>query len=159
MAVPSLFGDIALRLVADLQDAVGSWAVEVIAETPDDRFGSPIWFPSFNAAPPPAGQTYVTPWPFPATISILHGGREELRLAFWSVGGEPLSSQVAEALDHLQDVVAEETTEQWPLCPDHRHALIPVPDGDLVGWACPSSRQALVPLGGLARLRGKYPGQ
>lgn len=155
MAAPTPLGDIAIRLAADLHDAGGAWSVDIIAEAPEDRFGSPTWFPSFNAAPPPAGQTYVTPWPFPEAISIRLDDREELRLAFWSVGADPLASQVEEAVDHLQDVVAEETTEQWPLCPDHRHALITVPDGDLVGWACPASRQVLVPLGGLAQLRAK----
>lgn len=87
MAVPSEIGDIAVRLAADLHDVAGSWTVEVIAEAFESRDCSPAWFPSFDAAPPPAGQTYVTPWPFPEAISIRRGGREELLLlAFWSVG-------------------------------------------------------------------------
>lgn len=155
MAVTSEIEDIAVRLAADLHDVAGSWTVEVIAEAFESRDWLPAWFPSFDAAPPPAGQTYVTPWPFPEAISIRRGGQEELLLAFWSVGAEPLASQVAEAVDQLQDVVAEETTEQWPPCPDHRHALIPVPHGDLVVWACPSTEQVLAPLGGLAQLRGE----
>jgi hypothetical protein len=150
MAVPSPLDGIAAHLAADLRDVGGQWTAEVIAEAP--VYGDGSWYPSFNAAPPPAGQTYVTPWPFPEAISIRLGGREELRLAFWSVGAVPLASQVAEAVDQLQDVVAEETTEQWPQCPDHSHALIPVPDGDLVGWTCPSSGRVLVPLGALAQL-------
>lgn len=94
------------------------------------------------------------PEPLREAISVRHGDDEDM-LVFWSGSGKDFATQVAEAIEQLQDSVAEVTTEEWPSCPEHRHALIPVPDGDLVGWFCPTSKRVLAPLGRLSELQAE----
>jgi hypothetical protein len=88
--------------------------------------------------------------PLPGAVSVRYDGLEYIRVTFWS--GQELLPQLENAIDQIQDLVAEVTTEEWPRCPRHRHALLPRHDAKSVGWVCPSSEQVVVAIGSLAQL-------
>lgn len=126
-------------LAADLRTAGPRFAVEVVPEEGPNT-------PQREVA---AALGLRIPEALPWSIAVLYDDQKQMRLIF--NGEQEFSAQLAEALDHVQDLVAEATTEQWPPCPGHRHAMEPIPNQDLVGWRCPSSRQVLAAIGQLAR--------
>ena len=98
-----------------------------------------------------AAQRGIEPdWPALLPLSILvRDGRSAIGLEFRE--GEDFAAQVENNLDHIQDFVAETTTEQWPPCPGHarRHALSPRAEAGRFGWYCPETGQLVAQLGRL----------
>jgi hypothetical protein len=90
----------------------------------------------------------VPDW-LPSAIAIGHpdGGRT---LVF-SADGD-FDHQVEHNIEQVQDEVAEITTDQWPPCPEHNHALLPSADARSVVWTCPSSGEVVAAVGGLSGL-------
>jgi hypothetical protein len=61
----------------------------------------------------------------PHAVSVSVEGRVVMQVRF--LLDVDINGQLVDALSQVQDVVAEETTEQWPACPRHRrHPLEPV---------------------------------
>jgi hypothetical protein len=134
------FSDIAAWLSADLGTLGERWSVKVVAEGGvDDRMRRDA-----AALGLPTGE------PLPQALAVKHDGVEFTRVSFWT--GQEIMPQLEDAIDQIQDLVAEVTTEQLPRCPHHRHALTPQSEAESIGWVCPSSRQVIVPIGGLSQL-------
>lgn len=65
-----------------------------------------------------------------------------------------INRQLEGALSQVQDLVAVETTEQWPACPKHeRHPLEPVARNGVAHWSCPEPGGPTVFLGSLPQVR------
>jgi hypothetical protein len=77
-------------------------------------------------------------------IQLAVDGNPNLTLVFYR--DKPLAEELADLLYQAQDVVAETTTEMWPLCPRHNHFLRPEPGGHWVAWKCPETGQAIAQL-------------
>jgi hypothetical protein len=133
--------DIAEWLRADLGTLGERWSAEVVAE------GGLVGGMQRDAARLglPLGE------PLPQAVSIRVDDVEDLRVVFWS--GLEFMEQVVNAMGQIQDFVAEVTTEEWPRCPRHRHALLPRNEAGSIGWACPSASQVVVSLGELSQLK------
>jgi hypothetical protein len=141
MGAGRLIRETARQLAADLQTAGRGFTIEVVPPEPIPR-------PVQELA---AALGHRIPEPLPESISIRHDGEEHIGLVFDDE--RDFSRQLAEALDQVQDVVAEITTELWPPCPGHRHPMTPIADQNLVRWSCPLSEEVLVPLGQLSARR------
>jgi hypothetical protein len=138
MGVIRLIRDVARLLAGDLQTAGRGFSGEVVPESPLGPFPKQI----------AAALSLHIPEVIPESISIRCNGEEHLRLVF--DGERDFSTQLAEGLDQVQDFVAETTTEQWPPCRDHRHAMRPIADRRLASWSCPISAGRPLPLGRLS---------
>jgi hypothetical protein len=86
----------------------------------------------------------------PRAVSISVDGCVAMLIVFaWDAD---INGKLEGALSQMQDLVAEETTEQWPPCPKHRrHPLEPVAQNAIVHWSCPEPGGPTVPLGSLAQ--------
>lgn len=128
--------ELALLLAADLRDIDGL-TVRVQPPLDDTRMRAAA-----------AARGVELPVRLPQSIVVMHG-RTGLGLEFDE--GDDLLAQVENKLDHLQDFVAEATTEQWPPCPraGHRRPLYPHAEDGRIGWYCPETRDLVAELGRL----------
>ncbi|MET9023080.1 hypothetical protein ABZV93_24170 [Actinopolymorpha sp. NPDC004070] len=134
--------ELAAAVDADLRALSDRWSVEVVVTE-----GVPE-----QVRETAARHGLSMPELFPHAVQVRHDGFPYIQLAL-SCRLADQGAQLEESIEQLKTVVAEVTTEEWPRCPHHRHALVPKYERGSLGWACPSMREVLVPLGGLSRLR------
>lgn len=134
--------ELAASVDADLRALSDHWSVEIVAtgDVPDQ-------VREFTAS-----HGLSIPEYFPQAVSIRHDDFPYSQLILQS-GPNDQGEQLEALIEQVKTFVAEVTTEEWPPCPHHRHALEPKYEGGSLGWACPSSCEVLVPLGGLSQLR------
>ncbi|SDS09031.1 hypothetical protein SAMN04489717_1592 [Actinopolymorpha singaporensis] len=133
--------ELAACVDADLRALSDRWSVEIVTTegVPD------------QVRETAASHGLSIPELFPQAVSVRHDGFPYSRLTL-SSGPDEGGEQLEASIEQLKTFVAEVTTEEWPGCPHHRHALVPTYEDGSLGWACPSSHEVLVPLGGLSQL-------
>lgn len=135
------------RLTADLRTANAEFIVEIIA-TPE--------FVTELETPAPvkrdlAERGYEIPKLRPISVSVGCPPDPARTLLFsFGVDGGSDDEAIVGALDHVQDVVSEETKDPWPACPDHYHWLDPANIDGVVHWVCPDSDRVVARFGELA---------